>query len=192
MQTSYIIEWTFFFLVLLAIAYTMVVIKEEMTSYKENALDFPFHQFLFKFPSWWGKTHQSPNKISFERTDTRYEWMATFEYLKAKDNLSTEEQMVELIKQKSILFDPDTSIIKNPSDFKEHPGVLSGRFEIVRVEGTATQDETDRIYLDSFLVKDLKDKSLLWATSLSSILNGLVEGPYFEEVMLSFEEKEKI
>ena len=55
---------------------------------------------------------------------------------------------------------------------------------MVRLEGTATQEQTERLYYDAFLVREIKSGHYLYAESKSSILNGLVEGPYFEEVML--------
>ena len=62
---------------------------------------------------------------------------------------------------------------------------------MVRLEGTATADRAERLYYDAFLIRNLKTGSFLYAESKSSILNGLVEGPYFEAVMTGMELREQ-
>ena len=104
------------------------------------------------------------------------------EYLTNKE-LKT--AFAEIIKDKQIVFDSDTSDVKNPSDFKAHQIFKDEEPDMIRVEGTATQDMQDRIYYDAFLIRDIKQKGFLFCESRSSILNGMLEGPYFEEVLLS-------
>jgi hypothetical protein len=180
-------DWLLFFLFISGLIYTLVVIKGEKKSFNENAVKKEFSNFIFLVPSWWGEVENTNTTLRYQRLDTRYEWEAKFSLLSFTEEQSIEDQFKEKITALKILFDTDSSIIMNPSDFKNHIHVLSRRFSIVRIEGTATQDETERRYLDAFLLRDHQTKKALFATSLSSVLNGLVEGPYFEEVLLNFD-----
>ena len=57
--------------------------------------------------------------------------------------------------------------------------------DFYRCEGIGTQDQTKRVYVD-VAVFQLKgsDKQYV-CSSVSSILNGCVEGPYFEEALVN-------
>lgn len=181
-----ILEWTLLLAGILFLAYTAVVIKEEKASYLESAHPTKLKNFTFLIPSWWGVINQSDSHIAYERQDTYYEWRADFLWKDSLGEIPIEKQCVNKMKELQLEFDLDTSIIKNPSDFKNHPAIKSKNLEIVRIEGTATKGGTDRKYIDCFLIRDLQQKAHLWAISESSVLNGAVEGPYFEEVMLNF------
>lgn len=164
----------------------MVVVKEEKSTFLETAKKLLFHEFELSYPSWWGLTKEGPNHIRWERTDTRYEWSADLYYEDhLNQKISLEEDFKNRIEAMEIVFDLETSDLKTPEDFKELTEFKSGAWEVVRVEGTATQSGIERRYLDAFLIRNHIEKSCLFATSLSSILNGLVEGPYFEEMMFS-------
>lgn len=179
-------EWLIVFGMMVFLVYTAVVIKEERQSYLDSSHPTPLKGFTFLIPSWWGLIKQSERELSYERQDTRYEWHASFNWNDGIPENSIEEQFVDKMKEMKLEFDPDTSIIKNPSDFKDHPAMKKAQVEIVRMEGTATQNGIDRKYMDCFLIRDFEKKGCLWAISESSVLNGAVEGPYFEEVMLNF------
>lgn len=162
--------------------YTVRVIKNEKANYIKEAREIRFHLFKFFVPKWWGNVEtDSSNEICFKRLDTKYDWEARFHW----NQPSNETDLVKLFQSKihdrKILFDEDTSIIYNPKDF------LLGEFEIVRLEGTATMDQQERLYYDAFLLREKKSGNYLYAESKSSVLNGLVEGPYFEEVMKRIE-----
>ena len=182
------LDWIIFISILLLLAYTLIVIREEKSSFKENAKEKKFNQFKFFVPSWWGTVEDTDTLLRYQRLDTRYEWEAKFDFVTYYDKtISIEEQFKERIHTLNVLFDPDSGVIMNPSDFNKHQQVINKRCSIVRIEGTATQDEIHRRYIDAFLVRDHKTQTALFAVSTSSILNGLVEGPYFEDVMLNFE-----
>jgi hypothetical protein len=184
-------SWLILILFLLGLLYTLIVVKEEKATFKENAKLLRFHEYIFFYPSWWGKTLEENNHIRWERTDTRYEWHADFFYEpQLNQAISIEEDFKNRIEAMEIVFDLDASDIKMPEDFKQLPEFIKGELEAVRIEGTATQGGIERRYLDAFLIRNYSDQSTLFTTSLSSILNGLVEGPYFEEMMLSLK-KEK-
>ena len=166
----------------------MWIIKNEKLSYLKNGRPIEFKKFRFLVPKWWGEVpSHSENELIFKRLDTKYEWVATFTWT-SEENF---EDLIELFKahivKRKILFDEDSSIIYNPTDFKEGALILSGLYEIVRVEGTATEDSQERLYYDAFLIREKKSGSYLYAESKSSVLNGLVEGPYFEDVMIKTE-----
>ena len=178
-------QWLIFFVIMALGVYTLRVIKNEKRNYLENSQTIIFKNFILLTPRWWTLIPtESENTISFKRTDTRYDWEARFAWLEEKSELDLIELFKEKIHARNILFDEENSVIHNPSDFIEKDLIKSGRFEMVRLEGTATADRMDRMYYDAFLIRELSTGHYLYAESKSSILNGLVEGPYFEEVML--------
>jgi hypothetical protein len=181
-------QWLAFFLLMALGVYTMRVIKNEKRNYLANAQEIVFKNFKLITPKWWSLVPTDVEKeICFKRLDTRYDWEARFMWFENPSKLSIIELFKEKIAERKILFDEENSVIHNPSDFRERDLIKSGRFEMVRLEGTATADRMERLYYDAFLIRDLNNGHYLYAESKSSILNGLVEGPYFEEVMLRLE-----
>lgn len=184
MDISFSLSWIFLGLFLVAMIYTMIVIREEKASYKDNARAKDFGPYVFPVPSWWSCTTETESLLVFERTDTRYDWKAQIFWLtESLPSLSIEERFIEILKQKHLEFDEINSVIHEPESFKQHPLVQSGRWDICRVEGTATLSQVERVYYDAFLIRDLVLDKYLYCESKSSVLNGLVEGPYFEEMM---------
>ena len=182
------LEWFAFFLLMALGVYTMRVIKKEKSHYLENAQEIIFKNFKLITPRWWSLIETgSDDEIKFKRLDSRYDWEARFIW----STSVSEKDLIELFKEKiydrKILFDEDNSVIHNPSDFVEKELIKSGEYEMLRLEGMATADTQDRLYYDAFIVRNLVNGHYLYAESKSSILNGLVEGPYFEEVMLRLE-----
>lgn len=180
-----VFQWLVFFAIMALGVYTLKVIKNEKRNYLENAQTVLFKKFVLLTPRWWTLVPgESENEISFKRTDTRYDWEARFVWIEEESKLDLIELFKEKIHARRILFDEENSVIHNPSDFREKDLIKSGRFEMVRLEGTATADRMERMYYDAFLIRELSSGHYLYAESKSSVLNGLVEGPYFEEVML--------
>ena len=181
-------EWTFVAIIIVGMIYAAYVIKNEKKTYLETAIPLSFKHFDFRIPTWWTNTSNDEGTLVFERTDTYYDWKAHFRWLPFSDGDESKElktAFAELIKDKNIVFDSDTSVIKNPSDFNNHHIFKDTEPDMIRVEGTATQDHQDRIYYDAFLIRDKNHKGFLFCESRSSILNGMLEGPYFEEVLLN-------
>lgn len=188
MTIRFVFEWISLFLLLGLGIYTMRIIKNEKKFYIENARTVIFKHFKLFTPAWWGEVAtDNDNELCFKRLDTRYDWEARFIWHPEAMDIDIIELFKKQIADRKILFDEESSVIYNPSDFIERPLVSSGRFEMVRLEGTATADRQDRLYYDAFLVREISSGSYLYAESKSSILNGLVEGPYFEEVMIRIE-----
>ncbi len=192
MTMHFFFEWLALILLLGLGVYTMWVIKNEKKTYIKNARTIVFKNFKLFIPTWWGEVPtNSENELCFQRLDTRYEWKATFTWNPEGNKGDLIELFKEHIVQRKILFDEDTSIIYNPSDFREGALILSGLYEMVRLEGTATEDRQERLYYDAFLIRQKETGAFLYAESRSSILNGLVEGPYFEAVMTRMELADK-
>lgn len=184
------LQWIFLIALMGFGVYTMWVIKNEKRTYLKNAREVHFKKFKLFVPSWWGEVPGSSDngdELVFKRLDTRYEWQANFKWYHEPSQLDLIELFKSKIAERKILFDEDSSIIYNPSDFRDGALVSSGRFEMVRLEGTATQDRQERLYYDAFLIREKETGEYLYAESRSSVLNGLVEGPYFEEVMIRLE-----
>lgn len=178
-------EWLAFFFLLGLGVYTMRVIKNEKKNYLKNSKEIVFKKFILFTPQWWSEVDSgSENIIIFKRLDTRYDWEARFIWSEENSSSDIIELFKEKIVDRKILFDEENSVIYNPSDFQEKDIIKSGKFEMVRLEGTATVDGMSRHYYDAFLIRELVSGQYLYAESKSSILNGLVEGPYFEEVMI--------
>jgi hypothetical protein len=188
MTMRLIFEWLALILLMGLGVYTLWIIKNEQKVYIENARTVVFKKFKLFVPSWWGEIPtNSENELCFKRLDTRYEWEARFIWSPQGEKIDLIELFKEHIEQRKILFDEDSSIIYNPSDFKEGALIKSGLYEMVRLEGTATADSQDRLYYDAFLIREIASGAFLYAESRSSVLNGLVEGPYFEAVMTRME-----
>ncbi|RLA63934.1 MAG: hypothetical protein DRQ89_05550 [Epsilonproteobacteria bacterium] len=181
--TEHFWGWLILLIILLAMAYAAFTIKNEKKVFLKNIRKYILQGFKVGTPSWWSLMESSENELVFKRTDTNYDWVAKFLITK-NDDLPIEELLVKKIKEKKVLFDEDTSEIPG-QDRIEREFILGSNvdFEIARVEGTATTDEYDRLYLDLAIFRDKKRDLVLLCESKSSILNGAVEGPYFEEVI---------
>jgi hypothetical protein len=188
MTLRLVFEWLSLVLLMGLGVYTMWIIKNEQKTYIKNSRVVAFKQFKLFTTTWWGEIPtDSEDELCFKRLDTRYDWEARFIWNSAGDHRDLIELFKEHIHHRKILFDEDTSIIYNPTDFRDSELITSGLYEMVRLEGTATADRQDRLYYDAFLIREIKSGSFLYAESKSSILNGLVEGPYFEAVMTRLE-----
>lgn len=183
-MTSLPWDWIILGAGLLVLVYMMIVIKEEKSSYKDSFITYSLGPMHFPAPSWWTLTQQNAELLQFERTDTRYDWKARIHWLDGDLwHLNLEELMVAEIKKRALEFDEVNSVVHRPSSFEQHPLVVSGDWEVCRIEGTASKAVIERVYYDAYLVRDLKLRRHLYCESQSSVLNGLVEGPYFEEMM---------
>ena len=166
-------------------AYAMKAIKKEKTVFIENATSISFGPYILKVPGWWSITLQNENEIRFERTDTRYDWFALFKIETLKENSkSIVEEFTDEIHERKLMFDLGAGVIHQPESTKQN--ALTNA-DVARVEGTATQNGIERVYYDAMLARDHETKIRLWAESKSSVLNGLVEGPYFEYVIQNLE-----
>jgi hypothetical protein len=165
-------EWLILILLLIALAYAAWVIKNEKKYFLKNLISYKIGPFYLQTPIWWSIKEQKENQIIFERKDTKYEWMAIFSLIKRSD-YNLDNFLIEFVKNKNIIFDPESS------DISFKPNIFN--LEMIEVGGTATENTIDRIYYDIAMIRS--DNEILICESKSSILNGAVEGPYFEEVL---------
>jgi hypothetical protein len=182
-------DWVALCALLLILIYTMIVVREEKNSYKESAVPIRLGPIEFPAPSWWGKIEHNDRELVFERTDTRYDWRAHLYWLPeswdALKETDLELLFVDILKKKQLEFDEINAAIQTKEYFATHPLVQNGSWEICRIEGTASKAIVDRVYYDAYLIRDHALKRHLYCESQSSVLNGLVEGPYFEEMMMN-------
>lgn len=180
-------EWLIIIGLFILGAYTMYVIKNEKNDYLKTAVTFKFHYIQFLIPRWWTQTAEETDYVSFERKDTRYDWIAKFFYFTDETQTPIENLFKEKIQELELIFDRDSSVIYNPTDFQKNPYVKSGSLEIVRIEGTATEKESERIYYDAILFRNKETGDCVFCSSRSGVLNGGIEGPFFEEAITNFE-----
>tara|TARA_R110002049_G_scaffold298634_1_gene488451 strand:+ start:413 stop:1000 length:588 start_codon:yes stop_codon:yes gene_type:complete len=177
--------WTFVLACLIGLAYAMKAIKKEKSIFIENSVPIEFGPYILKVPGWWSITLQNENELKFERTDTRYDWFAIFKIEELQENSkSIVEEFTDEIHLRKLMFDTDAGVIHQPESTKQKALMNA---DVARVEGTATQNGIERVYYDAMLARDKETNKRLWAESRSSVLNGLVEGPYFEYVIQNLE-----
>lgn len=175
--------WTLLILGLLFLSYSAYAIRNEKKHYYQSAKDISFKGLQLKIPSWWQESWESDSSLNFKRADTYYDWSAQFKFCpfdSSKFNDVNEILNLEL-KSRKIEIDQDTQI-KNELNL-----IFAKEISYARIEGTGTLDHEERVYLDLLILK--KEMKTWIISSQSSVLNGCVEGPYFDEVLknISFE-----
>lgn len=185
---NHLIEWLVLLILLGLAAYALKVVGQEGSTFKDESYEVQFSNLSLMIPNWWTITSQQDGLIVFERTDTRYDWKATFEYFpdhQSKDMPQLLEEKLNLEKiefDEDVVFETDSRVLFRDDKIQEYFQ------EVIRVEGKATHDVLERTYYDLYVLRGLNDNGYFIFESRSSILNGLVEGPYFEESLseLSF------
>jgi hypothetical protein len=185
--SNHILGWLIVVILLGAGFYTMRIIGEEKSSFKEDSYQVTFGNLTLMIPNWWTITKQTDFELRFERTDTRYDWYAIFRYYPAHEGkdlpkiLEEKLNLEELEFDEDVVFETDSRVLFRDSSVQEHFQ------EVIRVEGKASQKIIDRIYYDVYLMRAQSDPGYFIFESRSSVLNGLVEGPYFEESLAELE-----
>ena len=185
---NHLLDWLILLGLLGLTLYVMKSVGEERSSFKEDSYEVRFGKLSLTIPNWWTITDQEESRLKFERTDTRYDWFATFAYFAEPTTLPLDKLLENKLNKEEIEFDidvvfeTDSRVIFRDSEIQEHFQ------EVIRVEGKASQSVTERIYYDIYIMRGLNDQGYFIFESRSSVLNGLVEGPYFEESLayLSF------
>jgi hypothetical protein len=193
MTTTQLWQWIFLIALILFGIYTLMVIKRERRTYEQDSVLVDFFDFQIPTPSWWSEKDRTSNMLTFHRTDTRYEWFGVYEKIESVDDLN--DFLAPFIEKENIYYDQDeVEISTEPEHLIKDPDVLKEVTQFIRVEGTATEKVSERIYLDIVLIK-LKDNQCFKFLSHASVLNGGIEGPYFEEAIkglqIKTEEKEE-
>jgi hypothetical protein len=181
-------DWLILIGLLAAAIYTMKIIGKEQASFQDESYEVVFSRLRLMIPRWWSITEQSDHQLRFQRTDTRYDWYALFSYLPGEADKPLADLLAEKFEQEKIEFDMDV-VFETDSRVLFRDSAIQEHFqEVIRVEGKASQNVMDRIYYDIYLMRGLGEDGYFIFESKSSVLNGLVEGPYFEESLseLSF------
>lgn len=184
---SSFLEWLIFLLILFLALYCAWVIKNEKKNYKEEAAFQELSGIFFLIANWWSLKEKKENKFVFYRADTHYDWEATFEFLGKKD-LSSKEYTLEYLNFLKIELDNSYESFgeseKGEYLFRDKE-LLSNLEDFYRCESIGTCDETKRVYVDIVTFRLKNSKKMFSCLSVSSILNGCVEGPYFEEALVN-------
>lgn len=185
---NHILDWLILIALILGAIYIMRIIGQEKSSFKDESYEVRFDGLSLMIPNWWTIVKEAPHFLRFERTDTRYDWYALFSYIPEHGDKSLPDLLEDKLNREGIEFDmdvvfeTDSRVLFRDSEIQEHFQ------EVIRVEGKASQNVTERIYYDVYIMRAQDDKGYFIFESWSSVLNGLVEGPYFEESLseLSF------
>jgi hypothetical protein len=186
--TTHILDWLILLSLLGVALYALRVIGQEKSSFKQDSYEVQFGDLSLTIPNWWTLTEQAPTCLKFERTDTRYDWYAIFTYFPDRAGKELPLILEEKLNQEELEFDKDVVFETDSRVLFRDDKIQEAFQEIIRVEGQATQKIEDRVYYDIYLMRRLSDEGYFIFESKSSVLNGLVEGPYFEESLseLSF------
>lgn len=179
MNIEFGLDWVLLVCFLAGLGYTMKIIKSESDVVLKNGKRYQLGHIELLTPPWWSATTHTEDKLVFERTDTRYEWRGTFEKLTVPNTeFNLQEFFVELIQSKQLELDEIHAFTPAEFEYEGH--------RVLHIESTATEGGIERIYYDAYLVLSRDGENLYYFESLSSVLNGMVEGPYFEEASKTF------
>jgi len=179
--SNHLLEWFFLIALILGALYTMKIIGEEKKSFRDEAYEVQFADLKLLIPNWWSIVEQKDQLLRFERTDTRYDWYALYQYFSDSKNKPLDELLKDKLNLEGIEFDIDVVFETDSRVLFRDQKVAEEFQEVIRVEGKASQNVIERIYYDIYLMRRLEDQGYFIFESRSSVLNGLVEGPYFEE-----------
>jgi hypothetical protein len=186
--SSHLFDWLVLLILLGGALYTMKVIGQEKSTFRQDSYEVRFGNLSLMIPNWWTLTEQSEASLKFERTDTRYDWFSLFTYFPDSEGKELPLILEEKLNIERLEYDPDV-VFETDSRVLFRDDQIQEKFqEVIRVEGMATQNIVDRVYYDIYLMRGLNDQGYFIFESRSSVLNGSLEGPYFEESLseLSF------
>ena len=140
------------------------------------------HQLLI--PPWWTLAQESSLLLRFERSDTHYDWVARFERRPCDPSHTAQDIAQQECTRLKVEFDPDRlqeiADARFIADAKCRKQLAQ---HSLRLEGTAKQFQTERCHLDLFVIKRPQCSHCYMFSSWSSVLSGLIEGPYFDQVL---------
>lgn len=186
--SNHLFDWILLITLILGALYTMKVIGKEKSTFKEDSYELRFGGLSLMIANWWTIVEQTEQKLRFERTDTHYDWYAVFTYLPDHHNKTLPQLLEEKLNLEQIEFDQDV-VFETDSRVLFRDSEIQEYFqEVIRVEGKGSQSVTERIYYDIYIMRSQDDAGYFVFESWSSVLNGSLEGPFFEESLseLSF------
>lgn len=179
--SNHLLDWAIVISLIGASIYTMRVIGRESSDFKDDCYEVQFGKLNLMIPNWWTLVEQNSKMIRFERTDTYYDWHSIFSYFPDHQGKTLPTLLEEKFNKEKIEFDQDVTFETDSRVLFRNPEIQEYFQEVIRVEGKASQDVVERIYYDIYLMRAQNDQGYFIFESWSSVLNGLVEGPYFEE-----------
>lgn len=179
--SNHLWQWLILLAVIGFAIYALFVIKNEGQNYIDESSPLSVGEVILNIPNWWTLTREQKDSYYYERTDTRYEWFSKIDFVRADQFEKIEDIFDRYILKQNVQFDPDVTLTTTPEHLFFSEGTASKIIECLRVEGMGTQNLSKRIYWDVYLFR-LNDSSDYYIfESWSSVLNGMLEGPYFEE-----------
>jgi len=160
------------------LCYILWVIWREKEVVANNSIKHQLHRLNFKTPSWWTIKETAQDYLQFHRADTRYDWTCHIERISSNISLKNGEELAEIFRH-------HMELQKVQFDVEEFSLFIDDQVSpwIVRADGTATENFTNRLYLEVALLYSNEQKDLYYLHSKSSVLNGSVEGPYFQTLL---------
>lgn len=186
--SNHLFDWLVLLTLIGAAIYTMRIIGEEKSTFKEESYEIRFGRLSLMIANWWTIVEETPTRLKFERTDTRYDWHATFTYIPEHNDKTLPKLLEEKLDLEQIEFDDDV-VFETDSRVMFRDSEIQEYFqEVIRVEGKGSQNVVDRIYYDIYIMRAQNEPGYFIFESWSSVLNGSLEGPFFEESLseLSF------
>ncbi len=177
-------DWAILAALLIGAIYTLSIVRRESSDFIDESYLITFGRLSLPIPTWWSITKQENGLIEFARTDTRYDWYARFEFIPGDVNIPLTDILHAKIEAEELDYDKDDVVIETePHHLFKDPATQTHFIEVIRVEGKATQRIEERVYLDMYLFRNKAEGGHYICESRSSVLNGLVEGPFFEECL---------
>lgn len=177
-------DWLVLVGLLLAAVYTLRIIRQEHSDFIDESYEVTFGKLSLPIPAWWSITRKENQLIEFSRTDTRYDWYARFEFIPSDPNIPLTDFLSAKVEKEELDYDKDDVVIEtNSTHLFKVPETQQYFLEVIRVEGKASQRIEERVYFDMYLFRNKTEGGHYLCESRSSVLNGLVEGPFFEECL---------
>ncbi len=177
-------DWLILIGLLVAAIYTLRIIRQEHSEFVDESYEVAFGKLSLPIPTWWSITRQENQLIEFSRTDTRYDWYARFEFIPCDPSAPLTDFLSAKVEKEELDYDKDDVVIEtNSSHLFKDPDTQQYFMEVIRVEGKASQRIEERVYFDMYLFRNKAEGGYYLCESRSSVLNGLVEGPFFEECL---------
>ncbi len=172
------LSWVFLLILMGLLLYTAIKIKTEKKFAKDYGKNHRLENLTFSVPPWWSIKESRPQLLIFYRADTFYEWFFSAQLIDSPMSVAT------VLQQKKIKLDPQghafSEVQKNVLPPMQLP---HSQFLIERIEGSGTQDEERRVYIDLTLIVEINNNNHYLFYSESSILNGSVEGPFVDDLL---------
>lgn len=162
----------------------MKAIKAEAKTFLDESYLVQFHNLCLPIPEWWTIVEQTDQSLKFMRTDTRYDWFARFTWHESTEEKTLPDILKDYIETQELDYDKDDVAIETDSRviFRD-PKIQEYLQEVIRVEGKASEKIVDRVYMDIVIIRPLNEKGYFLFESRSSVLNGSLEGPFYEEAL---------